>query len=148
MFDTITSHSDKTLFIGGLTSRDLHLNDVVSSTRHRRKQSTMSVSGGAVIVGRRNTRHHVENRFYCPPALRKQRQQQEEQEEQELALIENNRPCSSSDNSFSSSLETICEASNLCKFMEHTTPFVPAQYRPMVKLNYDFQFSCFDDQFS
>ncbi|CAK8531634.1 unnamed protein product [Lathyrus sativus] len=91
----------------------------------------MSVSGGAVIVGRRNTRHHVENRFYCPPALRKQRQQQEEQEELESTLMENNRPCSSSDNSVSSSLETTCEASNLCKFLEYTTPFVPAQYRPM-----------------
>ncbi|CAI8619634.1 unnamed protein product [Vicia faba] len=93
----------------------------------------MSVSGGAVIVGRRNTRHHVENRFYCPPALRKQRQQQEQEQEQEqeLTLMENNRPCSSSDNSVSSSHETICEASNLCKFIQHTTPFVPAQYRPM-----------------
>ncbi|WJX23465.1 hypothetical protein P8452_12670 [Trifolium repens] len=92
----------------------------------------MSVSGGAVIVGRRNTRHHVENRFYCPPALRKQRQQQQEQQEQESTLIENNMPCSSSDNSVSSSsIETTCDASNLCRFLEHTTPHVPAQYFPM-----------------
>ncbi|KAK2448588.1 hypothetical protein QL285_007845 [Trifolium repens] len=92
----------------------------------------MSVSGGAVIVGRRNTRHHVENRFYCPPALRKQRQQQQEQQEQESTLVENNMPCSSSDNSVSSSsIETTCDASNLCRFLEHTTPHVPAQYFPM-----------------
>ncbi|CAJ2662333.1 uncharacterized protein LOC123883983 [Trifolium pratense] len=92
----------------------------------------MSVSGGAVIVGRRNTRHHVDNRFYCPPALRKQRQQQQEQQEQESTLIENNMPCSSSDNSVSSSsIDTTCDASNLCRFLEHTTPHVPAQYFPM-----------------
>ncbi|GAU33840.1 hypothetical protein TSUD_393480 [Trifolium subterraneum] len=90
----------------------------------------MSVSGGAVIVGRRNTRHHVENRFYCPPALRKQRQQQ--QELQESTLIDNNMPCSSSDNSVSSSsVETTCDATNLCRFLEHTTPHVAAQYFPM-----------------
>lgn len=97
----------------------------------------MSVSGGAVIVGRRNTRHHVENRFYCPPALRKQRQQQqqeqEQQEEHELTLIENNNtPCSSSDNSVSStSIETSVDVSNLCRFLEHTTPHVPAQCFPL-----------------
>ncbi|XP_004487803.1 uncharacterized protein [Cicer arietinum] len=83
----------------------------------------MSVSGGTVIAGRRNTRHLVENRFYSPPALRKQRQEQEQK--QELTLVEN-RPCSSSDSSVSSH-ETTCDASNLCRFLEHTTPLVPAQ---------------------
>ncbi|KAJ1407703.1 hypothetical protein SESBI_24177 [Sesbania bispinosa] len=83
----------------------------------------MSVTGGNC---RRNHRYLGENRLYSPPPLRKYRQKQEQ--EHGLTLSEN-RPGSSSDCSISSR-ETTCEVSNLCRFLEHTTPHVPAQYFP------------------
>ncbi|XP_014623114.1 uncharacterized protein LOC114385831 [Glycine soja] len=89
----------------------------------------MSISGGAVVAGGNMGRSHLylgENRVYYPPPLRKYREEQEHEEEQRSTLSEN-RPGSSSDCSVSSS-GTTCDVSNLCRFLEHTTPHVPAQY--------------------
>ncbi|KAH1231916.1 hypothetical protein GmHk_09G024695 [Glycine max] len=95
----------------------------------------MSVSGGAVVAGgnvRRNHRYLGENRFYYyPPPLRKYREEQDHEKEQKSTLSEN-RPGSSSDCSFSSS-GTTCDVSNLRRFLEHTTPHVPAQYFQRIK---------------
>ncbi|XP_020235126.1 uncharacterized protein LOC109814982 isoform X1 [Cajanus cajan] len=91
----------------------------------------MSISGGAAVTGgnvRRNHRYLGADRFYYPPPLRKYRPEQEHVEEQRSTLSEN-RPGSSSACSVSS--ETTREVSNLCRFLEHTTPHVPAQYFPM-----------------
>ncbi|KAK7329506.1 hypothetical protein VNO77_23676 [Canavalia gladiata] len=86
----------------------------------------MSVSGGAAVAGgnsRRNHRYLGENRLHSPPPLRKYGQTQG-------STLSENRAGSSSDCSASSS-RTTCEVSNLCRFLEHTTPHVPAQYFPM-----------------
>ncbi|KAK7303728.1 hypothetical protein RJT34_14641 [Clitoria ternatea] len=96
----------------------------------------MSVSGGATVAGgniRRNHRILVDNRFYYPPPMRKYRQKQEpEQEQNQVSTLSENGPGSSSDCSVSSSGIT-SEISNLCRFLEHTTPHVPAQFFPTVK---------------
>ncbi|XP_027338289.1 uncharacterized protein LOC113852250 [Abrus precatorius] len=94
----------------------------------------MSVSGGAAVAGgniRRNHRCLGENRFYSPPLLRKYRQKHEhEQEKKHGSKLSEKGPGTSSDCSVSSS-GTTCDVSNLCRFLEHATPHVPAQYFPV-----------------
>lgn len=114
----------------------------------------MSVSGGVSIA-----RNRGENRFYNPPHVR-QRQQEQQRQQVEQQQEKHQRPptCSSSVESekragsdecasFSSSTTTKSDcsvsglgsglgasdaATNLDRFLEHTTPAVPAQYLPKV----------------
>ncbi|KAJ7955174.1 Protein of unknown function (DUF789) [Quillaja saponaria] len=105
----------------------------------------MSGSGGAVIAGSRSRNRSLgENRFYNPPPMRKRQQklvqemlyQQQEQQHRRPPLSKNpssvtseKRPeSSSSDCSVSSRAAN--ETSNLDRFLNYTTPSVPAQYFP------------------
>lgn len=92
----------------------------------------MSATGGAAIAGgsRNRNRHLGENRFYSPPPLRKHREKQEQQRSSLSRTSSENRPGSSSDCSISS--RATSDASNLDRFLEYTTPHVPAQYLPKV----------------
>lgn len=120
----------------------------------------MSVSGGVSIA-----RNRGENRFYNPPHVRQRQQQQQRQQVQQQQEEEKQRrpsTCSSSVESdkragsdecasLSSSTTTTksdCSVSglgsglgasdvtNLDRFLEHTTPAVPAQYFPKVRFGY------------
>lgn len=118
----------------------------------------MSVSGGVSIA-----RNRGENRFYNPPHVRQRQQQQQRQQVQQQQEEEKQRrpsTCSSSVESekragsdecasLSSSTTTTksdCSVSglgsglgasdvpNLDRFLEHTTPAVPAQYFPKTSM--------------
>ncbi|KAL1334881.1 hypothetical protein HN51_063833 [Arachis hypogaea] len=102
----------------------------------------MSATGGAAISGgnRTRNRHLGDNRFYSPPPLRKHREKQHHPNHQyhhhhdppqrsSLSRTSSeNRPGSSSDCSISS--RATSDISNLDRFLEYTTPLVPAQYLP------------------
>ncbi|KAL2341718.1 hypothetical protein Fmac_009658 [Flemingia macrophylla] len=93
----------------------------------------MSISSGAAVTGgnmKRNHRYLSVNRFYYPPPLRKYRQEEKHKEEEQRSTLSENRPGSSSDCSISCS-ETTCDVSNLCRFLKHTTPHVPARCFPV-----------------
>ncbi|MED6130334.1 hypothetical protein PIB30_000228 [Stylosanthes scabra] len=109
----------------------------------------MSATGGAAISGgnRTRNRHLGDNRFYSPPPLRKHRDKQNHHHHHHHNQYPNhhhhhdppqrsslsrtsseNRPGSSSDCSISS--RATSDISNLDRFLEYTTPLVPAQYLP------------------
>lgn len=117
----------------------------------------MSGSGG-VSLGR--TRG--ENRFYNPPAVRQrqlEQRQRQEQEQLQRKQKQHQRPSVPSKAASSSSVESdkrtesddcassfslvsprglSSDATNLDRFLEHTTPMVPAQYFPKVSKNLNF----------
>lgn len=100
----------------------------------------MSGSGGFSFA-----RSHSGDRFYNPPAMRRhqqqmlQQQQQRHQKQMELKAMNesvNRSECddvTSSKPSVSSSLQSRpTNSTNLDRFLESTTPLVPAQYFPKV----------------
>ncbi|KAJ7980322.1 Protein of unknown function (DUF789) [Quillaja saponaria] len=112
----------------------------------------MSGSGGVAIAGSRNRNRSLgENRFYNPPPMRKRQQKQEQemlhqQQEQQhrrpplskssSSVTSEKRPESSSSapSDCSVSSRGATETSNLDRFLNYTTPIVPAQYFPKTSL--------------
>ncbi|KAI8561757.1 hypothetical protein RHMOL_Rhmol04G0366400 [Rhododendron molle] len=92
----------------------------------------------------------VENRFYCAPPMRKQNQEQQQQQPPprqsklnraakpkpappstaaaEKGVVESDDNCSSSSANTASFSSPVGPSCNLDRFLEHTTPVVPAQY--------------------
>ncbi|XP_022138198.1 uncharacterized protein LOC111009428 isoform X2 [Momordica charantia] len=109
----------------------------------------MSVSGGVSIA-----RIRGENRFYHPPAMRRRLQQQQQQQQKQNALDSNSKEVASSTrideldkrtefdecrswstrSDCSVSDRTLADSTNLDRFLEHTTPLVPAQCIPKTSL--------------
>ncbi|KAJ0035796.1 hypothetical protein Pint_24415 [Pistacia integerrima] len=79
-----------------------------------------------------------ENRFYNPPHIRKQQQQLRQQQEEERRLEQEREHQKLSvapvtvgpDDECESSLYCLSESTNLDRFLEYTTPVVPAQHLP------------------
>ncbi|KAG8658876.1 uncharacterized protein LOC110612245 isoform X2 [Manihot esculenta] len=112
----------------------------------------MSGSGGVSIARARG-----ENRFYVSPAMRKQQQlqqQQQQQKQRQGSLISKNcavemekrmdsDQCGSMSSSSTASncycsisgrVEGECNSTNLDRFLEYSTPVVPAQYLPKTSI--------------
>lgn len=95
----------------------------------------------------------MENRFYCAPPMRKQNQEQQQQQQPpppprqsklnraakpkpappttaaaEKGVVESDDNCSSSSANTASFSSPVGPSCNLDRFLEHTTPVVPAQY--------------------
>ncbi|KAG1371318.1 hypothetical protein COCNU_16G004120 [Cocos nucifera] len=102
----------------------------------------MVLSGGSS-----SARGHGVDRFYNPPAIRRQLQQQQQQQQQSLQRPAKTRPppavappAESDDSSSKPSVSSSPSSSpsprpappagNLERFLQSTTPFVPAQYFP------------------
>lgn len=98
----------------------------------------MSGSGGVSVARTRG-----ENRFYVSPGIRKQQQLQQQKQQQQLkpsiskdstAEIEKRKGSDQcgSNCSVSGRVGSDTSSTNLDRFLEYTTPVVPAQFLPKV----------------
>jgi len=109
---------------------------------------TMSGSGGVSIA-----RNRGENRFYVSPGIRKQQQLQQlkQQQQQQKPSISKNSTVEIEKRKESDQCGSNCSVSgrvgpesnstNLDRFLEYTTPVVPAQFLPKV-INETFMGFC------